>query len=316
MWVRLSNPKFGLRKPRPKDQPKPKPPPSKATSQSEPPSPEAARLDELPAPNPHDYIPPQPKKPHCSLYHNNLALVLDVLFTVQQALTVLVVPRFDEAMKKADLRSPLNLDKGTPLLLNKKTVLDLNSLAMIGLEVACGLRVESVERWAAVPPSEPPSSQEVILFATSHHPLVIDKFPAVQQWSFHEGKSVCTWRGDWRGQITTVTAHGVEAVWTRQVSNGNKKSKVEELQFLGWGLHKTWKVGQYVQHYTGAEGFVLACENDEVFFWKGGEEIGATPYVAHHNSLREIQKTRGVAQILERRREDALAEAEKLTRVS
>ncbi|KAL0059192.1 hypothetical protein AAF712_014086 [Marasmius tenuissimus] len=273
------------------DQPKPKPPPSKATLQSEPPSPEAAQLDNPPGPNPHDYIPPQLKKLHRSLYHNDLVLVLDVPFTMQQALTVLVVPHFDEAMKKADIQSPLKLNEGTPLLLNKETVSDLDSLAMIGLEVACSLRV-------------------------SHHPLVIDKFLAVRQWSFHEGESVCMWRGDWRGQITTGTACSVEAVQTHQVNNGNKKPKVEELRFLSWGLHKTWKVGQYVQHYTRAEGFVLACENDKVFFWKGGEEIGATPYIAHCNSLQEIQKTRGVAQILERRREDVLAEAEKLTRVS
>ncbi|KAJ8091487.1 hypothetical protein PM082_024405 [Marasmius tenuissimus] len=44
--------------------------------------------------------------------------------------------------------------------------------------------------------------------------------------------------------------------------------------------------------------------------------MGATPYVAHQNSLREVQKTRGVNHILERRRDNVLAEVEKLAGVS
>ncbi|KAJ8081588.1 hypothetical protein PM082_007433 [Marasmius tenuissimus] len=162
----------------------------------------------------------------------------------------------------------------------------------------------------------PPSSHELILFATSDHPLVAEKFSAVRQWFFHEGESVSPWVRKWEGRITTLTKCGVEAMRTRHVNHGNKKTKTEEVWFLGWSINKVWRVGQYVQHYTGAEGFVLACGNNKVFFWKGGEEMGATPYVAHRNSLQEVQKTRGVNHILERHRDNVLAEVEKLAGVS
>ncbi|KAJ8081357.1 hypothetical protein PM082_007192 [Marasmius tenuissimus] len=315
-WVCLSNPKFGLQKPSHDHKPPPKTPRSKITPQNELPTSEVTWLDELPTSDPHNYTPPRPKKLHRSLYHNDLALVLDVPFTPQQTPTVLVVLRYDERMKKIGIKSPLRLNEGTPLLLTQETVPDFDTLGLVDLNVASGLLVWSVERRNMILIWGPPSSHELILFATSDHPLVAEKFPAVRQWSFHEGESVSPWVGKWEGRITTLTNRGVEAVRTRHVNHGNKKTKTEEVRFLGWSINKVWRVGQYIQNYTGAEGFILACENNEVFFWKGGEEMGATPYVAHRNLLREVQKTRGINHILERRRDNVLAEVEKLAGVS
>ncbi|KAL0057247.1 hypothetical protein AAF712_016117 [Marasmius tenuissimus] len=175
-----------------------------------------------------------------------------------------------------------------------------DALDSTDIRVDWGLRVESVPRRSVVPISKPPLSHEIILFATSNHPLVAEQFPRVQQWEFAEGKAVYSLRGNWRGWVTMVMEHGVEAVQTRCISNGNKKMKMEELRFLGWGLYKEWNIGQYVQHYTGAEGFILTCENDEIFFWKEGDQM----------------KTRGVDWILKRQRENTLMEAEKLINVS
>ncbi|KAJ8089323.1 hypothetical protein PM082_014571 [Marasmius tenuissimus] len=194
-----------------------------------------------------------------SLYHNDLILVLDVPFTPQQTPTVLIVPHYDERMKKIGIKSPLRLDEGTPLLLTQETVLDFDTLDLVDLNVASGLLIQSVERWNMIPISGPPSSHKLILFTTSDHPLVTEKFPTVRQWSFHEGESVSLWVGKWEGQITTLTNCGVGVVRTRHVNHGNKKTKTEEVQLLGWSINKVWRVRQYVQHYTGAEGFVLAC---------------------------------------------------------
>ncbi|KAJ8090618.1 hypothetical protein PM082_018175 [Marasmius tenuissimus] len=184
----------------------------------------------------------------------------------------------------------------TPLLLTQETVLDLDTLDLVDLNVASGLLVRSVERQNIILISGPPSSHKLILFVTR--------------------ESVSPWVGTWEGRITTLPNLGVEAVRTRHVIHGNRKTKTEEVWFFGWSINKVWRVGQYVQHYTRAEGFILACKNNKVFFWKGGEEMGATPCVAHRNLLQEVQKTRGMNHILERHRDNVLAEVEKLTRVS
>ncbi|KAJ8081589.1 hypothetical protein PM082_007434 [Marasmius tenuissimus] len=140
-WVRLSNPKFGLQKPSHDHKPPPKTRRSKITPQNELPMSEVTWLDELPTSDPHNYTPPRPKKPHCSLYHNDLALVLDVPFTPQQTPTVLVVPRYNERMKKIGIKLPLRLNKGTPLLLTQETVPDFDTLGLVDLNVTSGLLV-------------------------------------------------------------------------------------------------------------------------------------------------------------------------------
>ncbi|KAK1219581.1 hypothetical protein PQX77_017695 [Marasmius sp. AFHP31] len=146
--------------------------------------------------------------------------------------------------------------------------------------------------------------------------IFMDHFLQIKQWIFDIGDSVCPLVGNWEGKVVEVTERGVEAVRSYWVSDGSKKQKVEEARFLGWGAQKIWKIGQYVRHHTGEEGFIIGQEADEVFFWKGGEEMGANPYVGHQNSLWEVQSSKGIDQILDRCRGNVTMEAMKLANVS
>ncbi|KAK1229578.1 hypothetical protein PQX77_007357 [Marasmius sp. AFHP31] len=318
-WVQLSNPKFGLPPSPPRTKPAPKPL-AVDGGDSQPPQPPHASTDsqgsqslevEHQPTDPHDYQPPKPP-PRSSRYHNKLALVVDVSPTSARLPTILVVPRFDEALLKAGVKAA-DVELGTPLLLTPEKVPDLD---VLGLRVQHGLRVETVGRGVVVPLSEPPSLYEFAQFRASNHPLVMDHFPQIKQWIFDIGDSVCPLVGNWEGKVVKVTERGVEAVRSYWVSDGSKKQKVEEVRFFGWGAQKIWKIGQYVCHHTGEEGFIVGQEADEVFFWKGGEEMGANPYVGHRNSLREVQSSKGIDRILDRRRGNVTMEAMKLANVS
>ncbi|KAK1228305.1 hypothetical protein PQX77_008655 [Marasmius sp. AFHP31] len=190
-WVRLSNPKFGR--------------PKRATRAS-------LQPNELPPHDPHDYIPPQPElpPPNRSRYHNDLALVVEVSPTSTQRPMVLVVPRLDETLVTAGVRSIFDRKCRTPLLLTEETVSDWDGLD--GLSIAQGLQMETVERRVVVPIPEPPSSYKVALFLASKHAFMREHFLPVRQWTYYPGESVSSLRGDWTGTVTTVMEQGVETI--------------------------------------------------------------------------------------------------------
>ncbi|KAG7096171.1 hypothetical protein E1B28_006844 [Marasmius oreades] len=87
---------------------------------------------------------------------------------------------------------------------------------------------------------------EAKLFLASGHQFVLKHFPKVPCWEFYVGERVQSCRSGIEGIITSITSRGVEY----SAKNG-------EICFGGWSILKDWRLGDYIRHYEGREGWVV-----------------------------------------------------------
>ncbi|KAK1217456.1 hypothetical protein PQX77_019893 [Marasmius sp. AFHP31] len=301
-WVRVFNPRFGLVAPTTGTTKKATYPPS---SNSDSPNPQSPIL------------PPKRKQLQRSYYHTSLAIVQGV--DSRGGATILLVLQLESEMVRNGAKALLGAALGTPLLLRSKMGVPIQRVAeFAGTKVEHGLRVETIEANRLAHLSEPPSLREVKLFIASAHPHVMVSFPRVKEWVFEVGEKVCGPTGHFLGLVQEVTENRLGVKITRWLSE-QSQTNAGEITCMGWLAFKQWTPGDYVQHTTGQEGFIIGKrdpqgDSDILLFWNRGEE-GAMPYAAHRNTLRAASTTK-LEDVLHRRRENVTMEALRLSNVS
>ncbi|KAL0567185.1 ubiquitin-specific protease ubp15 [Marasmius crinis-equi] len=90
------------------------------------------------------------------------------------------------------------------------------------------------------------------LFLASQYKGVLENFPRVLGWEFKLGKLVRSSLSGAVGTISAVYLHGVDIT-----SQPSTDCTACEASFGGWALHKRWRVGDYLRHYQGLEGWVV-----------------------------------------------------------
>jgi hypothetical protein len=191
-------------------------------------------------------IPPETIKKCDSLrhYHGDAAIVVS---SGRDEIKVLLIPRVPVKAIQTNATYQVGLHDDVVQCLHDVESLSHEYLSTCRYTVDHGLRVEEISTQYVKPLHRRLTPREGLLFYSSRHPILIDHFPRVSAWEFQVGDRVVTRGSDTLGEVVAVEKDGLYTLDTHDTR-----------RHVGWGVQKSWKAGDLVQHTIhGWDGFVV-----------------------------------------------------------
>ncbi|KAK1218280.1 hypothetical protein PQX77_019045 [Marasmius sp. AFHP31] len=101
------------------------------------------------------------------------------------------------------------------------------------------------------------------MFLASQHRHVLEHFPQVNDWEFRIGEKVESCLSGDHGVVSEIHDHGVNIELQHTSQSGSERT-ISEISFGGWCLLKSWKLGDYLRHRQGLEGWVVEIDGTTV----------------------------------------------------